>query len=84
MRMLRPLRSTIQLRAKDRTAALEALYALKDSKPLIDAIEPVRITDAPSDSRGSAFCTANSTPRTLVLKVWSKCASVISPKVPNS
>jgi hypothetical protein len=41
------LRSAIQLRAKDRTAALLALYTENDGKPLIDAIEPVRITDAP-------------------------------------
>jgi len=34
---------------------------------LIDAIEPIRITDDPLE-RGSAFCTINNTPRTLMLK----------------
>jgi hypothetical protein len=47
---------------------------------LIEAIEPVRITDAPSVNSGSAFCTVNSRPRTLVFKVLSKCSSVISPR----
>lgn len=47
--------------------------------PIEDAMEPAKITDAPLDSSGSAFCTANSRPRTLVLKVLSKCSSVISP-----
>src|SRR5512133_1311435 len=51
---------------------------------LIDAIEPVRITEEPLTSSGSAFWTANSRPRTLVLNVLSKCSSVISPNVPNS
>src|SRR5436190_22509909 len=69
MRIPRPLRSAIQLRAKDRTAALLALYTEKDGKPLIEAIEPVRITEAPSANSGSAFCTVNSRPRTLVLKI---------------
>ena len=83
MRMSRPLTSAIQLRANDRTAAFDALYTERE-KPLIDAIEPVRITEEPLTSSGSAFWTANSRPRTLVLNVLSKCSSVISPNVPNS
>jgi hypothetical protein len=54
MRMLRPLRSTIQFRANERTAAFVALQTPKDSKPLIDAIEPVSITDERSDRSGYA------------------------------
>ena len=46
IRMPRPFRSAIQLRAKERTAALLALYIDKDGKPFIEAIDPVRITDA--------------------------------------
>jgi hypothetical protein len=60
MRMSRPLRSTIQLRANERTAAFDTLYTEKEGKPLIDAIEPVRITEEPLASSGSAFCTADS------------------------
>jgi hypothetical protein len=41
MRIARPLRSAIQLRANDRTAALLALQTEKDGMPLIEAIEPV-------------------------------------------
>ncbi len=84
IRMPRPFRSAIQLRAKERTAALLALYIDKDGKPFIEAIDPVRITDALSVNSGSAFWTVNSRPRTLVLKILSKCSSVISPKLPNS
>src|SRR6266404_2590458 len=58
--------------------------AEQEAKPLIDTIEPVRITEEPLVSSGSAFWTANSRPRTLVLNVLSKCSSVISPSVPNS
>ena len=47
MRMSRPLRSTIQLRANERTAALDALYTEQEANPLIDTIEPVRITEEP-------------------------------------
>ena len=79
-----PFRSTIQLRANERTAAFVALYTEKEGMPLIDAIEPFRMTDAFFESSGNAFCTANSSPRTLVLNVLSKCSSVISPNVPNS
>jgi hypothetical protein len=43
--MSRPLRSTIQVRANERTAALLALYTEQAAKPLIDTIEPMRITD---------------------------------------
>jgi hypothetical protein len=51
---------------------------------VIDTIELVRITEEPLVSSGSAFCTVNSRPRTFVLKVLSKCSSLISPSVPNS
>jgi hypothetical protein len=35
--------------------------------PFTAAVEPVKITEAPSVSSGSAFCTVNTTPRTLVV-----------------
>ena len=50
----------------------------------MDATDPISITDEPFTRSGNAFCTANSTPRTLVLNVLSKCSSVISPSVPHS
>ena len=40
LRMSRPLRSTIQVRANERTAALDALYTEQAAKRLIDI--PVR------------------------------------------
>ncbi len=67
--MPRPLRSTTQARAKDRIAAFVALYTEQAAKPLIETIEPVRITEEPLPSSGSAFCTANKRPRTFVLNV---------------
>jgi hypothetical protein len=81
--MSRPLRSTIQLRANARTAAFDALYTDKEGKPLIEAIEPVRITEEPLVNNGSAFCTVNSSPRRFGLNVLSKCSSVISSNVPK-
>src|ERR1700748_3525093 len=68
-RMSRPLRSTIQVRANERTAAFDALYTEQEAKPLIETIEPVRITEDPRASNGSAFCTVNNRPRTSVLNV---------------
>src|SRR6201981_1093759 len=78
-RMWRPLRSTIQVRANERTAAFDALYTEHEAKPLIDTIEPVRITEDPRASNGSAFCTVNNRPRTSVLNVLSNCPSVLCP-----
>jgi hypothetical protein len=46
-RMSRPLRSTIQVRANERTAAFDALYTEQAVNPLIDTIERVRITEEP-------------------------------------
>src|SRR5437773_801809 len=78
-RILRALRSTVQLRANDRTAALVALYTLKPSRPLEPAIDAFRMIDPPSRRSGSAFCTVKSRPLTLLLNVVSKCSSVIAP-----
>jgi hypothetical protein len=47
--------------------------------PWIEVVDAVRTTEAPSTSSGKAFCTVNSTPRTLVPKMRSKCSSVIAP-----
>lgn len=83
-------RSTIARRDRawpapgDHHACHAALYTGQEAKPLIDTIEPVRITEEPLASKGNAFCTVNSTPRTSVLNVLSNCSSVISPSVPNS
>jgi hypothetical protein len=79
MRMLRPLTSSIQLRANARTAALDAAYTLNAGVPLLAAVEPVKMTEAPSPNKGNAACTVNSVPFTLRPKVSSKCSSVISP-----
>src|SRR5260370_35496483 len=78
-RMPRPLRSTIQVRANERTAAFDALYTEQEAKPLIDTIEPVRVTEEPLVSSGSAFCTENSGPATLVLHALYECAAAICP-----
>ena len=69
--MRRGASSWLQERAKLRIAALLALYKLNVGAPVLPAVEPVRITDAPSRSSGSAFCTVNSVPLTLVAKVRS-------------
>src|SRR4029077_13646254 len=58
-RIFRAFRSAVQVRAKDRTAALVALYTLNDAIPLIETIEALRMIDAPSGMRGSAFCPEN-------------------------
>jgi hypothetical protein len=83
-RIPRSFRSTIQVRANERTAALLALYTPRGGNPLAEAIDPVRITDAADDRRGSAFRTVNKRPRTLVLNILSKCPSVTSPNGPSS
>src|ERR1700720_1734468 len=54
-RMSRPFRSTIQVRANERIAAFDASYTEQAAKPLIDTIEPVRITEEPLPSSGSGF-----------------------------
>lgn len=70
-RIPRPLSSLAQVRAKDRIAALEAAYVPKAATPSSARTEEFRITDAPSFSSGSAFCTVNDVPRTLTPKVSS-------------
>ena len=40
--------------------------------------------EPPSRNSGSAFCTVNSSPLTLMLKIRSKCSSVIEPRGANS
>ena len=65
-------------------AAFVASYTEQEAKPLMDTIEPIRITDEPLARSGRAFWTANKRPRTFVLNVLSKCSSVISPNAANS
>jgi hypothetical protein len=48
---------------------LEAAYAPKLGVPPKVAVEPSRTMDAPSESRGSDFCTVNRVPRTFRSKV---------------
>src|SRR3989454_546480 len=79
-RMRRSLRSVVNVRAKERTAALVALYTLFDANPLLPTTEAFRMIDAPSESSGNAFCTVNRTPFTLMSKIESKNSSVIVPK----
>ncbi len=83
-RIPRPLSSLDHVRANDRTAAFDAAYAPNASMPRSAAVEPVRTTEAPALSSGSAFCTVNSMPQALTPKVWSKCSSVVCAKVANS
>ena len=54
-RILRFLRSTDQVRANERTAALVALYTLKAGLPVIETIEALRTIDPPGLIKGSAF-----------------------------
>jgi 2-succinyl-5-enolpyruvyl-6-hydroxy-3-cyclohexene-1-carboxylate synthase len=70
-RILRALRSTVHVRANERTAAFVALYTLKFSNPFVATIDALRMIDAPSGTSGSAFCTVKSTPFTLMLKIES-------------
>ena len=70
-RMRRCFRSVVHVRANERTAALVALYTLLAENPLLATIDAFRMMEAPSGSSGSAFCTVNSTPFTLVLKIES-------------
>ena len=80
-----PLRSAVQVRAKERTAALLALYTLVPGNPVTPAIELFRMIDPPSFISGRAFCTVNKVPRTLTLNVSSKPFSVIEPSgLPSS
>lgn len=53
----------------DRMAALEAAYVVNACMPLSAAVEPVRMTEAPSLKSGRAFWTVNSVPRTSAPKV---------------
>src|SRR5258708_6917071 len=83
-RIWRACRSRVQLRAKERTAALVALYTLLSGSGLIELVEAVRMIDPPSCKSGSAFCTVKSNPLTLMLNVLSKRASEMSPNEANS
>ena len=57
--MSRPFKSMIQPRANERIAAFVASYTEQEAKPLMDTIEPIRITDEPLARSGRAFWTAN-------------------------
>ena len=49
--------------------------------PVVPALDPVRMIEPPSPISGSAFCTVKIAPFTLVSKVSSMCAAVISPSL---
>ncbi len=72
-RILRALRSVVHVRAKDRSAALVALYTLRPANPFEPTTDEVRMIDAPSGMSGRAFCTVKSVPFTLMSKCRSKC-----------
>ena len=82
-RMRRSFKSVVHVRANDRTAALVALYTLQSGNPLLATMDAFRMIDAPSAISGSAFCTVNRRPFTLMLKSASYCSSVIWPKGAN-
>src|SRR5258707_8736905 len=83
-RIRRSFRSVVQVRTKERMAALLAAYTPKAAVPFTLATEPLRMIEPPSFSRGKAFCTVNSVPLTLMLNSLSKCSSVTAPKGANS
>jgi len=70
-RIRRGAKSRIQFRAKLRIAGLLAPETLKACEPVVAAVDPVRITEAPSTRRGNAFWTVNSDPFTFAAKVRS-------------
>jgi hypothetical protein len=49
-------------------AAFVALYTLMAGKPLISAIDPVRMIAPPSFIKGRAFCTEKKSPFTFASK----------------
>ena len=59
------------MRTNERTAALVALYTLDVGKPLLATIDALRMMEAPSGNRGSAFCTVKRRPLTLMPKMVS-------------
>jgi hypothetical protein len=75
-RIRRSFRSVVQVRTKDRIAALLAAYTPKAAVPLTLATEPLRMIEPPSFSSGKAFWTVKSVPLTLMLNILSKCSSV--------
>ncbi len=70
-RMRRSFSSVVHVRANERTAAFVALYTLLAGNPLLPTIDALRMIDAPSGISGSAFCTVNSSPLTLMSKIES-------------
>src|SRR5213593_490302 len=70
-RMRRCFKSVVQVRANERTAALVALYTLLDDRPLLATMDAFRMNEAPSGISGSAFCTENRRPFTLMSKIES-------------
>ena len=77
--LILPLSSAVQVRAKERMAALLALYTTVPGNPFTPAIELFRMIDPPSFISGRAFCTVNKVPRTLTLNVSSNPFSVMEP-----
>src|SRR5215510_14724236 len=61
-RMRRCFKSVVQIRAKQRTAALLALETVPAPNPLLAPMAAFRMIEAPSGSNGSAFCTVKSRP----------------------
>ena len=58
-------------------AAFIAWYMLNSLAPLDAPIEEVKMIGPPSLKIGSAFCTVNNSPFTLMLNNLSKCSSEI-------
>ncbi len=48
-------------------------------RPVVPALDPVRMIEPPEPISGSAFCAVKIVPFTLVSKVSSMCLMVISP-----
>src|SRR5258708_23624360 len=58
-RMRRSFRSVVQVRTKERIAALLAAYTPKAAVPLTLATEPLRMIEPPLFINGKYFCTGN-------------------------
>src|SRR2546425_5264459 len=70
-RMPRPTSSAAAVRAKERSAALVAEYALAPTLPLLSTTLVLRMIEAPSFRNGSAFCMVKYAP----LMLMSNCSS---------
>src|SRR5712692_1379681 len=82
-RMPRPTSSPAAVRARERSAALVAAYALVPGEPLRSTTLVFKIIEAPSFRKGSAFWMVKYAPLILVSNCSSKALSEVSAKGAN-